>query len=84
MENDALFLALSGVNGSLHAIKALASRGLITPEEVEAAWESIISALAGRPELEVILTSDLDELILDIRKLAADWQQLRRDYPEKS
>jgi hypothetical protein len=82
METGALYLAMSGVMGAAHAMKALAARGLMTPEEVEEAWSAIIAPLQGHPELEALVTDLLEEAVANMRVLARD-QERKRNDPER-
>jgi len=63
-------LGMAGIMSSVHMMRIMVNRGLVSPNEVETFYAAIIDTLAEEPELQAITTARLDAPIAEIREWA--------------
>jgi len=71
MSNDTA-IAMASLTSSLHMMRIMANRGLVSPNEVETIHSMITETLEtmGSPELSATMMAPLDPVIAEVREFA--------------
>lgn len=70
--NIELTAAMAGLRASIHLLRIMANRGLLSPNEVETVYSSMMECFEAHDhqEFAASLTSNLDPVIAEIRETA--------------
>lgn len=74
MTSDEMAVAFAGLSASLHTVRIMANRGLVSPAEVETICSAILETLEslGSPQLVASMTARCDPTFADLRRAAAE------------
>jgi hypothetical protein len=69
-------ISMAALHASLHALRILAERGLVSPEDIDESLDGIIETLESLPaEVLPIVMKTLDPLLAQLKQIAArNWK----------
>ncbi|BBE34638.1 hypothetical protein [Sphingosinicella microcystinivorans] len=76
MSDHSFPLAMAAIHMSLHSLRILAQRGLVSPEDADESLDGVFETLENlEPERLVVVQRHLDPLFAEIKQIAsAKWK----------
>ena len=76
LDMNSFAIGMAGLHGSLHSLRILANRGLVSPLELDQCLEGIMETLENLPpDMLAIVQPRIDPVLVEMKQAAANnWQ----------